>query len=575
MISDEYSEEEFFRFGSGFLLKDLIEYVDINNPALNRKIIFVGDDAQLPPVNSNASSALSQKYLMNNYNIHSEVGELTDIVRQLEASGIVKNSLNLRKNINSRLYSHFYINPNYPDIELLKPENVNKFYVEKNKETGFENIIIICRTNRAVKDYNNGVRELIFGNDKAINVGDRILVVANSYNRQIELLNGDFGIITEVSPSTEIIKTLVVKNKERIIVENEFRDVVIRFLDFNNIEVEIPCKIFENLLNSDKPNLSTNETRAIYIDFKIRHPELKPKSQEFKDVLKTDPYFNALRIKYGYAVTCHKAQGGEWKNAIIDFYTQSGILNTEYFRWSYTALTRAKEKAYIVNAIEYKKDIELVESCTENEIINAQEIKSSVEIEKYFRNENKHLQKLYNFIFNLLNKMNLRIFDIIHNNNCERYFLEDEINKYCFDIYYNSKNKISSIHYLNNKSKIKSNDISQKIKTSLESIIGKNFQNMNLIEFRLEKNMFSAENYFIYDSLKNILESFRSRNIFLYSFNVFPWRLRMVFFNSFDLAAFDIVYNSKSQITQIIQKPEHSSSNDLMIEIQNELLEKL
>ena len=197
--------------------------------------------------------------------------------------------------------------------------------------------------------------------------GDKVILVNNNYNYQkIELLNGDFGKIIEVAPENET-RTIRLKNKnkEGKVVEKDvhlsFRDVTIEFIDNDQIKQNIQCKIVENLLYSEKRDLSSDELKAIYIDFKIRNDKLKNGTKEFKDALRSDKYFNALRIKFGYAVTCHKAQGGEWKNTFLNCKTSMGYFNSSYFRWLYTGITRASENLFTIDEPHFKAESNFVQ----------------------------------------------------------------------------------------------------------------------------------------------------------------------------------------------------------------------
>lgn len=357
MISDITQQSEFLRFGTGKLLTDLLDFIGCRN-GLKRKIIFVGDPAQLPPVNSKISPALDKKYLENTFCLKIAEFELKEVFRQDKISGILNNATVIRKSIEDDLFNKFEIfdkhnNNVYEDIIIIRPENLWENYKIVTDTGIFDDTIIIAYTNAAVKKYNELIRNKLFPGKKDIMIGDKVIIVHNNYNYEIELLNGEFGTIVEVDPIVENRWITLKKNKNENKVYLEFRNICIRIID-KGCSHDINCKMIENLINSPEPYLTRDEMNALYIDFKIRHPALKPRTPEFVLELKTDPYFNALHLKYGYAITCHKAQGGEWNNVFIDFHSSSNVKTAQYFRWAYTAFTRSKNRLFVMNQPNFK-----------------------------------------------------------------------------------------------------------------------------------------------------------------------------------------------------------------------------
>ena len=348
MLSNLNANGSYIRFGSGFLLNDFFSYVGSYN---KRKIIFIGDPAQLPPVNMDNSPALSKNYLeellpgqkVQDY-------EMREVVRQCKESGILSMATTIREKIDNKVFPHLNVAINERDILPLSSIKVAQKFLELTSNLRHFPAVIIAHTNHAVLTYNQAVRERLWGTGKDICPGDRIIVIQNNYSHEIELLNGEFGTIIKVEPGVESRK-ITVRNKSNISeVVLHFREVVIGFeIEDDKIE-NIRCKILTNLLNSNMANLTMEEIQALYIDFKLRHPELKPNTADFKNAIEHDPYFNCLRIKYGYAVTCHKAQGGEWEQVLIDFNAACNFNDLFYYRWAYTALTRAKKSVYSFEA---------------------------------------------------------------------------------------------------------------------------------------------------------------------------------------------------------------------------------
>lgn len=350
MLSNIYSAGEFFRFGSGYLLKDLIEYVNPCSKAVARKIIFIGDNAQLPPVGMSFSPALSAEYLQENFKISVSQFELTDVVRQKQDSGILKNSVMLRNSLLNSTYNLLQLDTTGSDTIPIQYSEVMNFYLDSCKAKIDDSTIIIAFSNSSAKEYNDMVRSHFFPGAATIKAGDRVMVVENNYNiKEMELLNGDFGTVVHVSDVVETHNVSLSGNSkssthDKKIVTLNFRDISAIFTDSTGIDHVINCTIIENLLYSNVSKLTNDEVKALYIDFVYRHQNLKRKTKEFKDTLRADKYFNALRLKFGYAVTCHKAQGGEWDNVILNCNTSQGYFNPGYYRWLYTGITRASNK---------------------------------------------------------------------------------------------------------------------------------------------------------------------------------------------------------------------------------------
>jgi len=215
--------------------------------------------------------------------------------------------------------------------------------------------IIITFSNSLASRYNKMIRYEYFHNTEHIAEGDILQVVQNSYSGNLELLNGEFVTVLKISNTTEEQKApLKRKGKPDKIITLQFRDITIMHPTGKKIEV----KILDTLLNSRFPNLNSDEMKALYINFIIRFKEkygkVDKKSEAFKEAFRTDKYFNALRVKYGYAITGHKSQGGEWENVFIDFNDRIGI-DKDKLRWTYTAITRANKKLYVINPPKLKQ----------------------------------------------------------------------------------------------------------------------------------------------------------------------------------------------------------------------------
>ncbi|MFV0555300.1 MAG: ATP-dependent RecD-like DNA helicase [Mangrovibacterium sp.] len=474
MVSNEYSEEEFFQCGSGFLLHDLIEYVGLTNPNHQRKIIFIGDDAQLPPVKMNFSPALDAEYLQKKFGFTPSEYELTEVVRQRTESGILRQATEMRQSIKAQVFNHLNMKTPADDICNIDGNDFLAHYMDASSHHIDEETIIVSYSNSRANKYNAFIRKQFFGNQQTIAVGDKIILVQNNYSyRQMELYNGDFGLVKSVSPQNEI-RTISLKKKDepnKVSVQLVFRDVVIAFIDAQLQEQTIRCKIIENVLHSGERNLTSDELRALFVDFKIRNSKLRSGTREFREALKTDVYFNALRIKFGYAITCHKAQGGEWNNVFLDCQANMGRTNLGYYRWLYTGVTRAKGKLYTINTPHFNitsnmtaSKSEALQERTDLIVLEADEVDMPFDLAA----QTDFVQSLYRAISQCLASENIAITAIRHSNYLEHYSFSkgDEVAN--FRIVYNGKNQISAIQKPTN-----TNDFSDAVLTKLLALQGK------------------------------------------------------------------------------------------------------
>lgn len=340
MVSDHYSEGEFFRFGSGHLLSDLIAYTGVPRQNTKAKIIFVGDPCQLPPVGENSSKALDSAYLKREFGLDSLDAELTEVKRHDEHSGLLQSSMLIRKAITSSHFNYFKLACVGTDLAVTSPELLLDKWAHV---TGTK--IIVTYTNKTAFDLNNQIRTRLYKMRNApLQEGDVVIIAANNY--KLEVLNGEFAVISATDEVTES-RTIYLKGTRPVTLV--WRKVGLIVPDINGSEKCVYGLMLENFLYEEQSNLTPEETQALYVDFKNRHPKLKPGTTEFKEAIKNDEFFNCLKIKYGYAVTCHKAQGGEWDNVFIVWDYSQGFKNEGFFRWAYTAVTRASSSLYNLN----------------------------------------------------------------------------------------------------------------------------------------------------------------------------------------------------------------------------------
>jgi hypothetical protein len=358
MISSKESKNELFDFGTNFLFNDLLTHAFSTNK--NNKIIFVGDPAQLPPVGDNQSSALEINYFKE-LGYSCGFSELRQVMRQ-DDNLILENANNIRSLLNEA--SRSTIELKYDQESFVKLDNydvVNKFTnLFPNPEIG--DGVVISFSNAQSYHYNLAIREVLFPMNKEIVAGDIIMINNNNqYSYKTELFNGDLAKVVEVSEHTVVqsAPVYVMRNNKKVqeIIKLKFRKIAFRVPHFDE---EINCYIIDDLLNSIDRDLTLEMTKALYINFVMRFnleqekrkengaQKFKVGSKEFKDQLIKDPFYNALRVKYGYAITCHKSQGGEWDRVFVDYSGRTGLSN-DALRWTYTATTRGVNTVYAIN----------------------------------------------------------------------------------------------------------------------------------------------------------------------------------------------------------------------------------
>lgn len=353
MISDKKSEEDFFVFGSGQLLSDLMTLIALNNEARYNKIIFIGDQAQLPPVGDKVSGALSGEYLASNFDVKSREYQLTEVVRQQGDSGIQRVATQIRSMLTSEKRNSFQLAISEPtregdrDTFEISREQAVELFAREVAEYGIDSSVLINFSNADALDYNLQIKKVLHGAHSIV-PGDILMINQNNYNYVPELYNGMLVTVIDVSPEVEVrsLKSYDQRGQD-CMVTHKFRRVTIRVQDQEEHEKDISCLILENFLYSPERALKYEENIALYIDFKMRNSSIRVGTPEFKEALRKDLYFNALRVKFGYSVTCHKAQGGEWHSVFVNLNTNSGQLSDGFLRWAYTAVTRAKRRLYL------------------------------------------------------------------------------------------------------------------------------------------------------------------------------------------------------------------------------------
>ncbi|HPO39094.1 MAG TPA: AAA family ATPase [Bacteroidales bacterium] len=334
MIPEESSEGSMF--GSGRLLDDLLEYVYTGTDC---KLILVGDVAQLPPVGSIVSPALDENVLRGT-GFALQMFELRQVIRQSEGSGILMNATAVRQQVSDGdLSVPELVLHGYSDIVRLGGAELIDTLTEAYDRCGTDGVIVVVNSNNLANRYNQGIRNMVFFREEEISSGDLVMVVKNNYYWLKEeesasfIANGDIAEVKRIRRYEEVYGM-------------RFAEMTLWFRD---AELEIDAKVMLDTLMMRTPSLSAEKSRELYFAVLADHPGIKSKRKQYEAV-RNDPYYNALQIKFAYAVTCHKSQGGQWERVFID----QGMFNRQeptidYLRWFYTALTRATDKVYLVN----------------------------------------------------------------------------------------------------------------------------------------------------------------------------------------------------------------------------------
>ncbi len=354
-------------FGSGCLLDDLIQFV---YSGVNCRLMLVGDKAQLPPVGCRKSPALEAEVL-EMYGLNVVFANMDEVLRQSESSGILFNATAIRRIITSsggirlpriRL-------KNFTDVKAIRGSELIEALCSSYAKAGLDGTMVVSRSNKTANIYNKGIRSMILGREAELTTGDRIMVVKNNYH-WTELANKTNGNAAsgrdngrspadteQLVPSFLANGDVAIVRKARHFTEMygfHFADATLAFPDYDNYEIE--AKLLLDSLYSESPSLSREQQQALFNGVLGDYSHIKRKPQRMKAV-REDPYYNALQVKFAYAVTCHKAQGGQWEHVYIDQgFMSEAMINEDYIHWLYTAFTRATQQLYLVNWRDSQKE---------------------------------------------------------------------------------------------------------------------------------------------------------------------------------------------------------------------------
>ncbi|HLW07254.1 MAG TPA: ATP-dependent RecD-like DNA helicase, partial [Marinilabiliaceae bacterium] len=336
MIPDINQDSRLFENGS--LLDDLMHYVYSGH---NCKILLIGDSAQLPPVHLSISPALDRDLLERQYNTEVVFIELDEVVRQQEGSGILENATKIRERLEDDFFEDFkFSGETFPDvIRPMDGQEIMDAISDSYSTLGNEGSVIVVRSNKRANLYNQNIRQRILFQESELSAGDYLMVVKNNYfwvddtSEAGFIANGDIIEVLEIFAFKDLYGF-------------RFAEVKVRMVDYPNMK-PLETVLLLDTLTSETPSLSYEESNSLYQEVMKDYANVKSKYKKFLAV-KNNKYFNALQVKFSYAITCHKSQGGQWNTVFVEQpYLPNGV-DKEYLRWLYTAITRAQNKLYLI-----------------------------------------------------------------------------------------------------------------------------------------------------------------------------------------------------------------------------------
>ena len=326
--------------GGNGLLTELLSYI-FENPLSGNKLILVGDTAQLPPVKQVISPALDESVLRGDFFLETSSFLLNEVIRQEQESGILENATKIRNKIAEEAFEIQIHTKSYPDIYRMNSDRLEDGLRYAYDKYGIENTSIVCRTNRSATMYNKFIRQQIQFAEEELIAGDYLMIVRNNYNwLPLDspagfLANGEF---------VEIMRVNDIEEKYDL----RFADLTLRLVDYPDHPF-FDAKIHLELLHSYTPNLSWEKNNELYEKVRLEYMDVENKMEQMM-MLKNDEHLNALQVKYAYALTCHKSQGGQWDAVFVDMgYLNQNMRDVELLRWLYTAMTRASKELFLVN----------------------------------------------------------------------------------------------------------------------------------------------------------------------------------------------------------------------------------
>ena len=326
-------------FGSRSLMDDLFSFVFEGDHC---QLLLVGDNAQLPPVNFDESPALDIEYIRRNFNLTANSASLTDVTRQTQDSGILHNASLLRSKMQDEDFSFpIFDTPVFPDCQRVNGEDLEELLNTLYGRNEPDDIVTITYSNKRAYVYNQEIRHRVLYREEQLSAGDFVIAVKNNYFWVQD--DDEVGFIAN-GDNMEILSI----NKIQELYGFRFADVTVRMCDYPDHD-SIDIKVILDSLDCEGPALSREDSNRLYEAVSQDYADLPTKKERYQK-LREDPYLNAVQAKFSYALTCHKTQGGQWPVVLLDQgLIQDGILTKSYFRWLYTALTRATRQVYLIN----------------------------------------------------------------------------------------------------------------------------------------------------------------------------------------------------------------------------------
>lgn len=333
-------------FGSGCLLDDLVQFVYSGR---NCRMILMGDAAQLPPIGEEQSPALSSDF-MEGYGLKVYECRLDNVLRQSEESGILYNASLIRTHIMRDELTqlpqiHFDA---FADIVVVPGNELIEMLNSSYSQVGVDETMVITRSNKRAHIYNQGIRQTILGSEEELSTGDMLMIVRNNYHWVQPPTNNEEQDTTSMTFLANGDRAMVQRVRNiRELYGFRFADVWLQFPDYNDYELE--ATIILDSLHTEAPALSREQNERLFNEVLADYADI-PRKQDRVKKLREDIFLNAVQVKYAYAITCHKAQGGQWTHVYVDQgYMTDEMLSPDYLHWLYTAFTRATEKLYLVN----------------------------------------------------------------------------------------------------------------------------------------------------------------------------------------------------------------------------------
>ena len=581
LVSDVYSESEFFRSGSGYILQDLMAHIGLGQPGFARKIIFVGDPAQLPPVGMSSSPALDPNYFRQTFGLEASGYELTEIVRQNADSMVLQNVKPLRESLSSGHFGGLSFTFD-DDVVRLNKEMVSQLYMKIREGCGAQAPIIVTHSNAEASEFNRAIRSKLFQGREFVCAGDTVMAAANGFCATHYIANGEILQIEWVEQMVER-RSVQLQQKigetgetETIDVSLTFRDVKVVLPQFEGDDVIVKTKILEDFLHGNDARLDPVVQRALYIDFLRRHKHLDRKREraEFQLALRSDPYFNGLRLRFGYAITCHKAQGGEWSHVIVSCPTRQNPRSEDFFRWLYTAMTRTSSKLYLVDPPdvhlkpvgpawatpsqgEYPQQRDLPSAPSDpgdrshfSDVV--QDVSPQVSFELWLQEE----------VRKRLETFDIEIEDIAHHPYREAYFLKRGAESVRIDISYKANYTISGT------ASHRSGALSDEIFKHLNSLVGNKAHTSTLSGGKST----TPTRPFLKEFHERLLVALNIKGISVSSLKELTWNQRYSLMRGSDEVVVDIFFNGKEQLTKFMPVNPKSNPEPTLVELQQDIL---